>query len=113
MNTKLIAGGALSGLVVAGGIATMVSAQTAAEATGLTEEQVIEIALTEIPGEVIEIEEETNRRASYFEVEILAEDGTEMEVKIDAATGDILKVEAEGEGCDDDEDDDEDVENEA
>jgi len=52
MNTKMIAGGALTGLVLAGGIAGMVSAQSVADATGLTEAQVIEIALMEVPGEV-------------------------------------------------------------
>ncbi|MEL6957860.1 MAG: PepSY domain-containing protein [Pseudomonadota bacterium] len=102
MNTKLIAGGAMTGLIVAGGIATMVSAQTAAEATGLTEEQVIEIALTEIPGEVVEVETETRRGVSLFEVEILSADGDEREVRINAETGDILKVEAEGHDCSDD-----------
>ena len=52
MNTKLIAGGALSGLVLAGGLAGMASGQSVADATGLTDEQVIEIALMEVPGEV-------------------------------------------------------------
>lgn len=106
MNTKFIAGGALAGLVLAGGIAGMVSAQSAANATGLTEEQVIEIALMEVPGEVTDVEQERHRGQQIFEVEILSDDGTEMEVEIAADTGEVLKVKADGEGCDKDNDDD-------
>ena len=110
MNTKMITAGALTGLVCAGGIAGMVSAQTVANATALTEEQVIEIALSEVPGEVTEVDQETHRGASIFEVEILGTNGAEMEVMIAAATGEILKVGAEGEDCDKDDDDNEDDE---
>ena len=55
MDKKIIAGSTLTGLVLAGGLAGMVSAQTVADATGLTEDQVIEIALMEVPGEVLSI----------------------------------------------------------
>ncbi|WP_368185383.1 PepSY domain-containing protein [Aestuariibius sp. HNIBRBA575] len=110
MNKHMIIGGALSGLVFAGGVAGMVSAQSAAIATGLTEEQVIAIALQEIPGEVQEVELETHRGTQVYEIEILTADGAEMEVEIAAETGDVLKVALEGEGCDDgdshDDDDD-------
>lgn len=101
MNKTLIAGGALAGLIAAGSIAGMVSAQSVAEATGLTEEQVIEIALSEIPGEVTEVDQETRRGNTFYEVEVMGEDGTAMELKIDAETGEVLKVRADGEGCDD------------
>ena len=107
LNKKIIAGSALSGLVLAGGFAGMVSAQTVASATGLTEEQVIEIALSEVPGQVQEIDLERHRGTQIYEVEILAADGAEMEVEIDAETGDVLKVDAEDEGCDKDDDTDE------
>ena len=100
MNTKFIAGSALSGLVLVGGISGMVSAQSVAEATGLTEQQVIEIALAEVPGEVTEVELEQHRGQQVYEVEILGADGAEMEVNIAAQTGDILKVSAEGDDCD-------------
>jgi uncharacterized membrane protein YkoI len=100
MKTKLIAGSALTGLVVAGGIAGMVSAQSVSGATGLTEEQIIEIALMEVPGEVIEIESELENGVQVFEVEILGIDGIETEIEIAAETGEILQVEAEGRGCD-------------
>ncbi len=108
MNNKLIAGGALSGLVLAGGFAGMVSAQSVADATGLTEAEVIEIALMEVPGEVQEVEMETEDGQSIFEVEILSADGEEFEVEIAAETGDVLKVAADRDdkGCDHDDDDD-------
>lgn len=105
MNTKLIAGGALTGLVLAGSLAGMVSAQSVADATGLTEEQVIEIALMEIPGEVQEVELENRRGTQIFEIEVLSAEGAEMEVVIDAQTGDVLRVKADREGCDKDDDD--------
>jgi uncharacterized membrane protein YkoI len=106
MNTKLIAGGALTGLILAGGIAGMVSAQSAADATGLTEEQIIAIALTEVPGDVTDVELERERGKRIYEVEIRTQDGTEMEVEIAADTGDILRVEAEDDDCDKDDDHD-------
>ena len=116
MNTNFIKIGAFSGLIAAGGIATMVSAQTVAEQTNLTEEQVIEIALMEVPGEVTEVEFEERRGNTYYEVEITAEDGSEMEVKVAAESGEVLKVKADDEDCskdrdhdDDDVDDDEDA----
>lgn len=110
MNKQLIAGGALTGLVLAGGLAGMVSAQSVADATSLSEEQVIEIALMEVPGEVQDIELERHRGAQVYEIEILDANGEEIEVEIAAETGDVLKVRAEGKGCDkDDEDDTEDA----
>lgn len=112
MNKKLIAGGALTGLILAGGFAGLVSAQTVADSTGLTEEQVIEIALMEVPGEVTDVDLERQRGQEVYEVEILEADGTETEVKISAESGEILRVEAEGEDCDK-EDDHEDADGEA
>lgn len=108
MNTKLIAGSALTGLVLAGGIAGQISAQSVADATGLTEDQVIEIALMEIPGEVIGVEQDNEDGTQIFEVEILAANGTETEIEIDANTGEILKVAAEDRDCDKDRDHDRD-----
>jgi uncharacterized membrane protein YkoI len=106
MGKKLIAGGALAGLVLSGGLMTAVSAQTAAEQTGLTQEQVIEIALLEVPGDVQEIELERERGMMIYEIEILAADGLEMEVEINAQTGEVLEVEADHAGCDRDDDTD-------
>ena len=112
MNTKLIAAGALSGLVIAAGTAGMVSAQSAASATTLPEEQIIAIALAEVPGEVTEVELERDDGVLAYEVELIAADGTEMEVMINAETGEIIEVEAEDDrdGCDKDDEDDDDGE---
>ena len=99
MNTNFIKIGAFSGLVAVGGIATMVSAQSAAEQTGLTEAQIIEIALMEVSGEVTEVELEERRGNTFYEVEITAEDGSETEVKIAAESGEVLKVKADDDDC--------------
>lgn len=108
MNTKYIAGGAATGLALAVAIAGMVSAQTASDTTGLTEQQIIGIALVEVPGEVTDIEQERRRGQQVYEVEVLGTDGIEMELYIAADTGEILKVEMENTDCDKDDGDDED-----
>ena len=100
MDKKYITAGVLAGLVMAGGLAASVSAQTAAEATGLTEEQVIAIALAEVPGEVQEVELERENGMQIYEIEILSADGIEMEVEIAAATGDVLEIETDGDDDD-------------
>lgn len=104
METKTMIGGALAGLILTTGVVGAVSAQTAAEMTTLTEEEVIEIALMEVPGEVLEVELEEERGQAVYEVAVLTADGAEMEVEIAADTGDVLEVEAEDaddrEGCD-------------
>lgn len=108
MNKKQIAGGVLAGLILTAGAAGTVWAQTANEATALTEDQAIEIALAEVPGTVQDTELEREDGVMVFEIEILATDGTEMEVEIDANTGTIIEVEAEEEDHDDDDDDNDD-----
>lgn len=114
MDKKMITAGALSGLIVAGGLASMLSAQSAAAVTGLSEGQIIEIALLEVPGEVTDIELESEDGMQVYEVEVVAADGEEFEVEIDAETGDVLEVSAEGDDCDrDDKDDDDEDEDEA
>ena len=101
MDKKIIAGGVLAGLAMVGGLAATVSAQTAAVETGMTEEQVIAIALEEVPGEVQDVELETEDGMQVYEIEILTADGLEMEVEIAAATGDVLEIEADGDDDDD------------
>ena len=100
MNKKFAAGGALAGLALTGALVGSVSAQTAADATGLSEEQAIEIALLEVPGEVQEIELEKEDGEMVYEIEILGADGQEFEIEIAAADGTIIEVEME----DDDDD---------
>ncbi len=99
MNIKAITGGALAGLVLAGGA---VSAQSLATATGLTEEQVIAIALEEVPGEVQEVELESEDGMQVYEVEVMSAEGVEMEVEIAAETGEVLEVAADEDDCDKD-----------
>ena len=102
MDKKLIAGGTLAGLLMAGGVVGAVSAQTLAAETGLTKEQAIEIALMEVPGQVREVELEREDGVQVYEIEILTDAGVEMEVEIAADTGDVLEIEAEDEDHDDD-----------
>ena len=102
MVKKVVEGSIRAGLVVTAGITTAVSAQTVAAQTGLTEEQVIEIALLEVDGEVQEVEREQEDGIQIYEIEILASDGSEIEVEINAETGEVLEVEADGENDDHD-----------
>lgn len=105
MNTTFIKGGALAGLVLTGVAVGSVSALSAAEATGLSEEQAIEIALLEVAGEVQEVELDDEDGMMVYEVEILGADGSEYEVEIAADTGEVLETEAEDEDDQDDDDD--------
>lgn len=111
MNKKLITGGVLAGLALATGTAGVVAAQSAAEAPALSEAQAIELALAEVPGEVLETELEREDGMQVYEIEILGADGVEMEVEINAATGEILEVEAEDYDDEDDDEDDDDTDN--
>ena len=73
----------------------MVSKSLRSPLPKMTEEQAIEIALLEVPGEVQEIELETEDGATVYEIEIIKADGKEYEVEIAADTGAVLEVEAE------------------
>ncbi len=95
MDRKLMAGGALTGLVLTGALVGAVSAQTAADATGLTEAQAIEIALLEVPGDVQEVELEREDGMMVYGVEIIDPSGQEFEIEIAADSGEILEIEAE------------------
>jgi uncharacterized membrane protein YkoI len=44
------------------------------------------------PGEIIEIELDDEDDGYIYEVEIIGEDGSEPELKIDASTGEVLKA---------------------
>ncbi len=95
MNRKMIAGGALTGMVLTGALVGAVSAQTAADATGLSEAQAIEIALLEVAGDVQEVELERDDGMMVYEVEIVDAEGQEYEIEIAADTGEVIEVEAE------------------
>ncbi len=107
MDKNNAALGALAGLVITGAVVGSVSAQSTAEATGLTLQQAIEIALQEVSGEVQEAELENEDGMKIYEVEILDANGQEFEVEIAADTGAVIEVEAEDEDDDDDNDEDE------
>lgn len=106
MNKKLITAGALAGVLLAGTAAGLAWADTKAGPVTLTEQQAIEIALAEVPGEVLETELETDDGSRIYEIEIRNADGVEMEVEVHAETGMVLEIEAEDDYDDDDDDDD-------
>ncbi len=105
MSKKLVTGGILAALLTTAGAAGVVASQTVAfDAPTLTEAQAVEIALAEVPGEVQEAELEREDGMHVYEIEILTADGAEMDVEINADTGEIFEIEAED--VDDDDDDD-------
>lgn len=95
MNKKLITGGIVASLLAAAGAAGMLTTQANAETPAVSEAQAIEIALAEVQGEVQETELDREDGMQVYEIEILTADGVEMEVEINAATGEVLEVEAE------------------
>lgn len=99
---ETLTGGVLAGLLAATSVTATASAESVAQATSLTAEQAIQIALAEVPGEIRELELEDEAGKRVFEIEIMAAQASETTVKIDAMTGDILKIEVED---DDDYDD--------
>jgi uncharacterized membrane protein YkoI len=55
--------------------------------------KILAIANKEVPGDVIEVELEDEREALVYEIKILTSTGRVREVKIDARTGAVLKIE--------------------
>lgn len=55
--------------------------------------KILAIAEQRVPGDVIEVELEDERRALVYEIKILTSTGRVREVKIDARTGVVLKIE--------------------
>lgn len=101
-------------LIAAGltGTSLAAAAQTDTSETPLQSDlsisQVSEIALGAQAGTIEEIELENENGKAVFEVEIKTDTG-EVEVLIDAATGDVLAMEQDDENDDDDSDDDDDM----
>ena len=89
------------------GTSLAVAAQTGAGETPLQSDlsisQVSEIALGAQAGTIEEIELEREDGKAVFEVEIKTDTG-EVEVMIDAATGDVLSMEQDDDNDDDDDD---------
>jgi uncharacterized membrane protein YkoI len=67
------------------------SALQRGEALPLT--RILAIAQQAVPGDVIEVELETKHDALIYEIKVLTGNGRVREVKIDARTGSILKIE--------------------
>lgn len=96
MNKKILIGGVVGSLALAGVIVGASHAQSTTANPALSEAAAIEIALAEVPGEITETELEREDGKLVYEFEIIAAaDGKEMEVEIDAETGAVLEVEAE------------------
>lgn len=95
MNKKLITGGIVASLLAATGAAGILTTQANAETPALTEAQAVEIALAEVQGDVQETELDREDGMQVYEIEILTADGVEMEVEINADTGEVLEVDAE------------------
>lgn len=81
------------GLVVAlAGTSAVVAAEAATAYIG--KDKAKQIALTEAPGKVTDVDLERKRSVVYYEVEIDRQDsGHEVDVHVEAVTGKVLKVE--------------------
>lgn len=55
--------------------------------------KILAIATEQVPGDVIEVELEDEKKALVYEIKILTSTGRVREVKIDARTGKVLKIE--------------------
>ncbi len=98
MIKKLIIGNVAAGLILTGGIVGVAVADTQGkqaitQAPTLSMIQAIEIANTQVPGIVLEAELENEDGTQIYEIEIVNADGTEMEIEINADSGEVLLVE--------------------
>jgi uncharacterized membrane protein YkoI len=55
--------------------------------------KILTIAQEKVPGDIIEVELETEHGVLIYEIKVLTQSGRVREVKIDARTGSVLKVE--------------------
>lgn len=55
-------------------------------------DQAIEIALQRVPGEVVKAELEFDDGTLLYEIEIRTSQGVKYEVKVDAVTGQVVRV---------------------
>ena len=55
--------------------------------------KILAIANEQVPGDVIEVELEDEKKALVYEIKILTGTGRVREVKIDARTGKVIKIE--------------------
>jgi uncharacterized membrane protein YkoI len=55
--------------------------------------KILAIAQEKVPGDVIEVELESEHGALVYEIKVLAQSGRVREIKIDAKSGTVLKIE--------------------
>jgi uncharacterized membrane protein YkoI len=55
--------------------------------------EIVDKVRSEIPGEMLEVEFETDDGAHIYELKILRPDGRVQEIEVEAATGKIVKIE--------------------
>ncbi|HET9448649.1 MAG TPA: PepSY domain-containing protein [Steroidobacteraceae bacterium] len=55
--------------------------------------KILAIAQEKVPGDVIEVELETEHKVLIYEIKVLTQSGRVREIKIDARTGAVLTVE--------------------
>jgi len=55
--------------------------------------QVLDIAAKHVPGDVIEVELEHEKKLLIYEIKILSQQGHVRKLKIDARTGTLIKIE--------------------
>ncbi|RDW17683.1 PepSY domain-containing protein [Oceanobacillus chungangensis] len=67
-------------------------AELAKQAT-VTKEAATKTALDQVPGTVGDVELEDENGTVVYSIEVTAEDGTKQEVKVDATSGEVVKVE--------------------
>ena len=72
---------------------TQTQAELAKQAK-ITEEEATKIALEKVPGTVNEVELEDENGTIVYGIEVVSTDGTQQDVKVDAQTGKVVKVEA-------------------
>ncbi|WP_236785068.1 PepSY domain-containing protein [Alteribacter salitolerans] len=59
----------------------------------LSAEDAIEIAISQVPGTVVDVDLDTENGILVWEIEIVTPQGMKYEVDVDANTGNILKAE--------------------
>ncbi|AQQ53465.1 PepSY domain-containing protein [Planococcus lenghuensis] len=106
-NKKLAIAGAASALVLTGAVFTAQDSR-AAEDLAVTFEEAKELALTEVPGEVVEEETEEENGTTEYEFDIIAaDDNIEYEVEVNQAGELLVEPEDEENETGAEEDDDE------
>ncbi|MFE7131130.1 PepSY domain-containing protein [Streptomyces sp. NPDC057638] len=108
MKRKMIVAAAVAAALVGGGAVTAVAASgdDTPPASRITSAQAVDAALKKAAGTVESVDRDDDG-AGHWEVDIRAKDGLEREVRVDAGSGEVLKVTTDDDTDDrDDRDDD-------